>query len=111
GVIAECADRIAVLYAGRLVEIGGTRQVLDRPLHPYTRGLMASIPDIGQLVEELPQIPGTMPRLDAMPAGCAFHARCADAVAICRNERPALEPRDSGLAACWCAGGRPLMVT
>src|SRR5512139_3470062 len=81
GVIAETADRVAVMYAGRIVEIGPVQAVIHDPQHPYTAGLMGSIPAIGQEVERLPQIEGSMPRLDAMPRGasrpdaCRQHAR------------------------------------
>jgi len=77
GVIAETADRVAVMYAGRIVEIGPVRDVVQHPHHPYTKGLMGAIPTLGPLAERLVQIPGTMPRLDAIPQGCAFHPRCA----------------------------------
>lgn len=76
GVIAEAADRVAVLYAGRLIEVGPVEQVLHAPKHPYTQGLMASIPSLGVRVERLNQIDGAMPRLDAIPPGCAFNPRC-----------------------------------
>src|SRR5690606_3741422 len=76
GVIAETADRVAVMYAGRLIEIGAVEEVLNRPAHPYTRGLMASIPALGARVKELHQIDGAMPRLNAIPPGCAFNPRC-----------------------------------
>ncbi len=77
GVIAETADRVAVMYAGRVVEIGPVDEVVRAPAHPYTRGLMGAIPVLGAEVERLVQIDGAMPRLDAIPPGCAFHPRCA----------------------------------
>src|SRR5580698_5994658 len=77
GVIAETADRVAVMYAGRIVEIGPVAAVIRRPAHPYTDGLMASIPSLDHRVERLRQIDGAMPRLDAMPNGCHFHPRCS----------------------------------
>src|SRR5690606_26021988 len=77
GVIAETADRVCVLYAGRLAEIGPVRGVVKTPQHPYTHGLMAAIPSLsGDPHDRLAQIPGSMPRLDAIPKGCAFHPRC-----------------------------------
>ncbi len=79
GVIAETADRVAVMYAGRIVEIGPVADVIHRPQHPYTVGLMGSIPSIVDERERLTQIDGTMPRLTAVPAGCAFHPRCPHA--------------------------------
>ncbi|OWJ81177.1 ABC transporter ATP-binding protein [Haematobacter missouriensis] len=90
GVIAETADRVAVMYAGRVVEIGTVAEVLTRPRHPYTRGLMGSIPALGARVERLQQIDGAMPRLNAIPEGCAFNPRCPDAGPRCRRERPPL---------------------
>lgn len=101
GVIAETADRVAVMYAGRLAEIGPVREVLTRPLHPYSRGLMTSTPLASLGRKRLNQIPGAMPRLDALPSGCAFHPRCYKA-----RERCATEPRPTvascgGRAACW----------
>src|SRR5438309_11359408 len=76
GVIAETADRVAVMYAGRIVEIGPVQEVIHNPQHPYTTGLMGSIPSVGQELERLPQIDGSMPRLNAIPAGCPFNPRC-----------------------------------
>ncbi|CAN7519455.1 ABC transporter ATP-binding protein [Aminobacter sp. LjRoot7] len=105
GVIAETADRIAVLYAGRLVEIGPVEQVLSAPTHPYTRGLMASIPELGARVKHLNQIDGSMPRLDAVPAGCAFNPRCKEAGPRCVRERPDLLPVGAGASACWLNAG------
>ena len=103
GVIAETADRVAVMYAGRIVEIGPVADVIHRPRHPYTVGLMGSIPSIGVERERLMQIDGSMPRLDAVPTGCAFHPRCPRAIDICRRERPELEPVFATQAACWLA--------
>ena len=103
GVIAETADRVAVMYSGRIVEIGPLRDVVQKPKHPYTVGLMGSIPVIGQDKEYLSHIPGAMPRLQAIPPGCAFHPRCAKMFARCREERPDLrETGENGQrAACW----------
>jgi peptide/nickel transport system ATP-binding protein len=105
GVIAETADRVAVMYAGRLAEIGPVGDVLRSPRHPYTRGLMGSIPALGRRVEKLAQIDGAMPRLDAIPPGCAFNPRCGEAVARCRVERPDLVRAGRSAAACWLVGG------
>jgi len=101
GVIAETADRVAVMYAGRMAEIGPVQAVIHDPQHPYTAGLMGSIPSVGQEVERLPQIEGSMPRLDAIPPGCAFNPRCPRAFDRCRVERPGLLPANRTLAACW----------
>jgi peptide/nickel transport system ATP-binding protein len=102
GVIAETADRVAVMYAGRLAEIGPVQAVIHEPQHPYTVGLMGSIPSIGQDVERLPQIEGSMPRLTAIPPGCAFNPRCPHAFDRCRVDRPDLMPTPGVTrAACW----------
>jgi peptide/nickel transport system ATP-binding protein len=101
GVIAETAHRVAVMYAGRIVEIGPVRDIVDRPSHPYTVGLMASIPRIRGRRGRLLQIDGAMPRLNAIPPGCPFNPRCSDAFDRCRRERPNLMPVGDGLAACW----------
>jgi peptide/nickel transport system ATP-binding protein len=101
GVIAETADRVAVMYAGRIVEIGPVADVIHRPAHPYTIGLMGSIPSIVEERARLAQIDGAMPRLDAVPSGCAFHPRCAHAVAQCQHELPVLEKVGTTFAACW----------
>ena len=101
GVIAETADRVAVMYAGRIVEIGPVQEVIHNPQHPYTSGLMASIPALGQEVERLSQIEGSMPRLNAIPAGCAFNPRCPRVFDRCKVERPVLLPAGKAQAACW----------
>jgi peptide/nickel transport system ATP-binding protein len=101
GVIAETADRVAVMYAGRIVEIGPVADVIHRPQHPYTHGLMGSIPSIVAEREQLEQIDGTMPRLTAIPTGCAFHPRCPHAFDRCRRERPELMAAGATRAACW----------
>ena len=101
GVIAEACDRVAVMYAGRIVEIGPVQQVIHQPAHPYTRGLMGSIPAMDEDRERLVQIDGTMPRLDAIPTGCAFHPRCGEAMPRCRRERPDLMVAGATRAACW----------
>ena len=107
GVIAETADRVAVMYAGRLVEIGPVRDVIRQPRHPYTVGLMGSIPSVRRQVPRLAQIDGAMPRLNEIPAGCAFHPRCSKVFAPCRALRPELTPTGSGAAACWLFGDAP----
>ena len=105
GVIAETADRVAVMYAGRIVEIGPVADVIHRPSHPYTIGLMGSIPSIVEERERLTQIEGAMPRLDAVPGGCAYHPRCARAIERCLRERPELEAVAASRVACWVAQG------
>ena len=98
GVIAETADRVAVMYAGRIVEVGRVRQILRSPNHPYTRGLMESIPRLDSDSARLAQIDGSMPRLHEIPVGCAFHPRCPDASDRCRKSRPALRMVDDPAA-------------
>ncbi len=101
GVIAETADRVAVMYAGRIAEIGPVRAVVRHPAHPYTSGLMGSIPSLVQRVERLAQIDGAMPRLNAIPPGCAFNPRCPQVFGRCRTERPDLLQAGPTRAACW----------
>jgi len=101
GVIAETADRVAVMYAGRIVEIGPVRAIIDRPSHPYTVGLMASIPRTTGTRGRLQQIDGTMPRLNAIPPGCPFNPRCPKVFDRCTLERPDLMPALETQAACW----------
>lgn len=101
GVIAETCDRVAVMYAGRIVETGAVRPVLDHPRHPYTAGLMGAIPTMDQARDRLVQIDGAMPRAGALPHGCAFHPRCPRAQPNCRIERPALTPHGDSEVACW----------
>jgi peptide/nickel transport system ATP-binding protein len=101
GVIAETSDRVAVMYSGRIAEIGGVRDVVQNPLHPYARGLMGAIPTLsGDASQRLVQIPGSMPRLSAIPQGCAFNPRCSFAFDRCRVERP--EPIDVGAQQVAC---------
>ncbi len=101
GVIAESCDRVAVLYAGRLAEIGPVHEVINHPAHPYTAGLMAAIPDITEDREHLNQIDGAMPRLNAIPLGCAYNPRCPQAFGRCTRERPDLMQAGATHAACW----------
>ncbi len=101
GVIAETADRVAVMYAGRLAEIGPVSQIVGSPRHPYTDGLMASTPVASAGQARLRQIPGAMPRLNRMPEGCAFHPRCPFVQEKCRHDpRPKVGEADAR-AACW----------
>lgn len=106
GVIAETADRVAVMYAGRIVEIGPVDVVTRQPHHPYTAGLMASIPSVRRRNPRLNQIDGTMPRLDAVPSGCAFNPRCQLRQDICRTQTPVLPPA-AHAAACHFPVGAP----
>lgn len=101
GVIAEAADRVAVMYAGRLAELGPVREVLTQARHPYTAGLMASTPLASRGQKRLRQIPGAMPRLGALPDGCAFNPRCEFAQDKCRRNPPPRLDTCNGCAACW----------
>jgi peptide/nickel transport system ATP-binding protein len=101
GVIAETADRVAVMYAGRLAEIGPVRDVIKHAKHPYTMGLMGSIPSLGVRTDRLVQIDGAMPRLTEIPTGCAFNPRCGFAGERCLVERPDLLSAGTSRAACW----------
>jgi peptide/nickel transport system ATP-binding protein len=100
GVIAETCDRVAVMYSGRIAEIGPVQDVIRNPLHPYARGLMGAIPTLTGEDHRLVQIPGSMPRLSAIPPGCPFNPRCAFAFDRCRVERP--EPIRWGAQAVAC---------
>ena len=101
GVIAETCDRVAVMYAGRIAELGPVHDVIHSPAHPYTAGLMGSIPAMDEDRERLLQIDGAMPRLNAIPRGCAFNPRCPRVFDRCRSERPELLPAGTTRAACW----------
>jgi peptide/nickel transport system ATP-binding protein len=101
GVIAETCDRVAVMYAGRVVEVGPVADVIHRPSHPYSVGLMGSIPAMDEDRERLMQIDGAMPRLNAIPTGCAFNPRCPKVFDRCRQERPNLLDAGATRAACW----------
>jgi peptide/nickel transport system ATP-binding protein len=102
GVIAETCDRVAVMYAGRVAEIGPVGALIHRPAHPYSVGLMGAIPSMDEDRERLLQIDGAMPRLNAMPSGCAFHPRCERVIDRCRSERPELMATGGETrAACW----------
>ena len=105
GVIAETADRVAVMYSGRMVETGRVEHVIHDAQHPYTKGLMAAIPSLHQRVETLSQIDGAMPGLNARPSGCAFNPRCPMAGPRCRREVPELVPAGRNAAACFLHQG------
>ena len=113
GVVAETARRVIVMYAGRKVEEATVEELFAKPLHPYTQGLMASIPRLDLLrgadkadTDRLQEIPGIVPPLFALPKGCAFAARCPKVTDICRQERPAYEQkRPAHWAACWNING------
>jgi oligopeptide/dipeptide ABC transporter ATP-binding protein len=106
GLIAEMAKRVVVMYTGKVVEEAPVEDLFREPLHPYTRGLLGSIPWIGRKLEtgrrQLQEIPGIVPGLLEMPDGCRFHPRCNQAMDICRKEEPPLiEPNDRRKVRCW----------
>jgi peptide/nickel transport system ATP-binding protein len=106
-VIAETSDRVAVMYAGRVAEIGPVQDVVQNALHPYAKGLMGAIPTLAGDDKRLVQIPGSMPRLSAIPRGCSFNPRCAFAFDRCRVERPEPLPRGAQSVACHLYDGVP----
>ena len=104
GIVAGRADRVIVMYAGRIAETTATPALFARPAHPYTRGLFASIPRLEGSSGRLPSIAGTVPRPDQWPSGCRFNPRCPVVIARCREAQPPLEAVATGhLAACWVA--------
>jgi oligopeptide/dipeptide ABC transporter ATP-binding protein len=104
GVVAGIADEVAIMYAGRICERGTIDAVFDRPHHPYTHGLLASLPKIDRTEDRLTVIPGSLPSLAARPPGCRFHPRCRYAQAVCGAEEPALRAvEDGALVACHFA--------
>ena len=101
GVIAETADRVLVMYAGRMVEEAPVARLFDKPLHPYTQGLLECVPSLDQDQERLVAIPGTLPDPARRPPGCRFAVRCRHALPECRAAMPALERFDTAhTAAC-----------
>jgi len=99
--VAEIADKVAIMYAGKIVELGPSEKIYTEPAHPYTKGLMASIPRIGGS-KELAWIPGSPPDLRNPPPGCRFHPRCPFAMEICRREEPPyFDVGDGHISACW----------
>ena len=108
GVIAEVADRVAVMYAGKIVEMGGVEEIFTEPRHPYTQGLLKSIPKLTEEQDRLLVIPGTVPDAIAFPEGCRFSPRCPSAEAICTESEPALLDVEGGHpVACWMSEGYP----
>ena len=101
GVIAETADRVAVMYSGRIAEIGPVREIIQDAKHPYTKGLMGSIPTLAHSEDRLTQIPGSMPRLSDIPPGCAFNPRCERVFDKCRSDRPNLIAMGERKVSCW----------
>ena len=111
GVIAETCDRVAVMYAGRVAEIGPVHDVINHPAHPYTKGLMACIPDMTADRERLHQIDGAMPRLNAIPKGCAYNPRCDRGFDRCHEQRPDLMAAGATQAACWLHDASSMLTT
>ncbi|HIM79911.1 MAG: dipeptide/oligopeptide/nickel ABC transporter ATP-binding protein [SAR202 cluster bacterium MP-SInd-SRR3963457-G2] len=100
-VVAEVTDRIGVMYAGKLVELGSTADVFERPIHPYTKALLSVFPSIRGEKRPLTTLGGEPPNLVDPPTGCRFHPRCPYATAICQQEEPPIVVRDGHWAACW----------
>ena len=101
GNVAQLADRITVMYGGTIAEVGPAQSIFDNPLHPYTQGLLASIPNIKLDQRELKTMPGSPPDLVDPPSGCVFHPRCPFVMDICFRERPPAFSRGGHLATCW----------
>lgn len=102
GIVAEMCSRVIVMYAGRIVEQADVNTLFSSPRHPYTQGLLASLPRLGKHVDMLPSIPGTVPDLSQMPAGCKFEPRCKFAMDICRQEEPELKNAEGCGPECKC---------
>ena len=101
GIVAQMADRITVMYGGRIAETGVSEDVFANPMHPYTQGLLASIPNIKLEQPELKTMPGAPPDLVDPPQGCVFNPRCPQVMEICKNKNPELEKTTGHRAACW----------
>ena len=109
GIVAANADRVAVMYAGKIVEMGSTLQVFDNPSHPYTRALLRCLPDVGLKREQLVEIDGQPPDLARLPPGCPFAPRCPERRPICEEAYPPTVPVESGhVANCWVASAAQL---
>ena len=107
GVVAETCDEVAVMYCGRVVEKGDVGTIFARPAHPYTRGLLASIPKLGVSVDQLESIPGNVPNPKYMPEGCKFAPRCPQAFDKCREEEPGFFQVENGhVSRCWLCEGK-----
>ena len=112
GVIAEVADRVAVMYAGKIVETGTVGEIFASPQHPYTKGLLESIPSLNEEKDRLSVIPGTVPDATRFPAGCRFSPRCSLAENICEANEPLLEPTAGNRhVACWMVEDYPSSMT
>ena len=100
GVVSQVTQRTIVMYAGRIVEEGATRSIIDNPWHPYTHGLIDALPERTHRGQRLNQIPGMMPSLSAIPEGCAFHPRCEHMTELCQTQIPGYTLRDERRVAC-----------
>ena len=100
GVVSQVTQRILVMYAGRIIEQGSTSNIIERPMHPYTKGLIGALPEMTTPGEKLNQIPGVMPSLQDIPSGCSFHNRCRYIQDVCRSRLPDLAKREERLIAC-----------
>ncbi len=101
GIVADMCHRVAVMYAGRIVEMSNARELFKRPIHPYTVALMKSVPTVDRPTDRLYGIPGQPPNLNAMPAGCSFHPRCASKNARCEQDAPPVRLQGGRMFACW----------
>ncbi len=107
GVVAQSCDRVCVMYAGRIIEHGAVRSIFESPTHPYTEGLLKSLPSIDGVWHRLPSLSGSVPVVDSMPPGCRYHPRCPLAVDRCAVEVPPLSQMPTGASvACWVRGPR-----
>ena len=100
----RCADRVAVMYAGKIVEVGLAEDIFERPVHPYTQGLLRATPRPGDVTERMVAIDGMPPNLIAPPSGCAFAARCNCAQDGCCLPPELISYAEDRLVSCWCAG-------
>lgn len=106
GVIAQNCDRVAIMYAGRIIEEGSVKRIFVSPTHPYTEGLLQSLPSIDGIRQRLPSLPGSVPTVTSMPTGCRYNPRCAVSIDRCSIEVPVLNKVwDSHSVACWVRGG------
>ena len=104
GNVAQLSDRITVMYGGHIVEVAEAKSIFDNPLHPYTQGLLASIPNIKLDQPKLETMPGSPPDLVDPPPGCVFHPRCPQAMEVCREKKPQSVKQDGHLVSCWLYG-------
>jgi len=107
GIVAELCHQVSVMYAGKVVEKAPTRNIFKSPQHPYSRGLLDSIPRVDREVDYLQSIPGSAPDLGHLPPGCSFHPRCRERREICSREEPAqTEIRPGQTVSCWLHAGK-----